>query len=142
AGDLHRGHRGEQQQRLHLGLGQGQVIGQQLAGRDVRRNGERAGGGDAHGPDPARTNCSLPPVFWVAPVCRSTCRRMSRMGSTERTRGMTSKLLTGGGEETYHSSVLPFHGSGPARRPTLRLRTTLTMVSRMPAANTNEPTVE
>ena len=39
---------------------------------------------------------------------------MSFIGSTERTRGMTSKLLTGGGEVVNHSSVLAFHGSGPA----------------------------
>ena len=39
---------------------------------------------------------------------------MSFIGSTERTRGTTSKLLTGGGEVVNHSSVLAFHGSGPA----------------------------
>jgi len=42
---------------------------------------------------------------------------MSRIGSTERTRGISSKLLGGGGEDVNHSSVLPFHGSGPATFP-------------------------
>src|SRR6185437_16730570 len=70
---------------------------------------------------PLRANCSLPPFFWVTPVARSTCRRMSRIGSTERTRGISSKLLTGGGDDVNNSSVLPFQGSGPAIRPTCRL---------------------
>ena len=47
---------------------------------------------------------------------RSTWRRMSFIGSTERMRGTTSKLLTGGGEVVNHSSVLAFHGSGPGDR--------------------------
>ena len=38
---------------------------------------------------------------------------MSFIGSTERTRGIESKLFSGGGEGTNHSRVLPFHGSGP-----------------------------
>ena len=50
---------------------------------------------------------------------RSTWRRMSFIGSTERTRGTTSKLLAGGGEVVNHSSVLAFHGSGPAIAPLL-----------------------
>jgi hypothetical protein len=53
----------------------------------------------------------------VTPVSRSIWRRISRIGSTERTRGMTSKLLAGGGEVVNHSSVFPFHGSGPAIAP-------------------------
>ncbi len=53
---------------------------------------------------------------------------MSFIGSAERTRGTTSKLLTGGGEAVNHSSVFAFHGSGPATTPTLRLRATLTIV--------------
>ena len=48
------------------------------------------------------------------PDMSSTWRRMSFIGSTERTRGIESKLCSGGGEVVYHSSVLPFHGSGPA----------------------------
>src|SRR5215218_6692208 len=56
---------------------------------------------------PARYRCSTP-------VSCSTSRRMSFIGSTERTRGMASKLFSGGGEGVYHSSVLAFHGSGRA----------------------------
>ena len=67
---------------------------------------------------------------------------MSFIGSTERTRGMTSKLLTGGGEGVNHSSVLPFHGSGPAITPRLTLRTTLSTVTSTPSARMKEPTVE
>ena len=47
-------------------------------------------------------------------VCDAMRWRMSRIGSTDRTRGMTSKLCGGGGEVVNHSSVLAFHGSGPA----------------------------
>jgi hypothetical protein len=43
--------------------------------------------------------------------------RMSFIGSTDRTLGIESKLWAGGGEVVNHSSVLPFHGSGPATRP-------------------------
>ena len=55
---------------------------------------------------------------------------------------MTSKLLAGGGEGTNHSSVLPFHGSGPATGPDRRLRMTFTTVTATPEARMNEPTVE
>ena len=67
---------------------------------------------------------------------------MSLIGSTERTRGITSKLLTGGGEVVNHSSVFAFQGSGPAIAPCLTLRTTLTIVASTPAARMNEPIVE
>ena len=67
---------------------------------------------------------------------------MSFIGSTERTRGMTSKLFAGGGEVVNHSSVLAFHGSGPATTPRLRLRATLMTVTSTPAARMKEPTVE
>ena len=67
---------------------------------------------------------------------------MSFIGSTERTCGTVSKLLTGGGEVVNHSSVFAFHGSGPATTPTFRLRATLTIVTSTPAARMNEPTVE
>ena len=50
---------------------------------------------------------------------------MSFIGSTERIRGITSKLLTGGGDSVNHSSVLPFHGSGPAETPFYSERTQL-----------------
>ena len=50
---------------------------------------------------------------------------MSFIGSTERTRGITSKLFSGGGEGVNHSSVFAFHGSGPAIAPFLSERTTL-----------------
>src|SRR5512132_4573586 len=76
------------------------------------------------------------------PVLRSTWRRMSFIGSTERTRGMTSKLLTGGGELVNHSSVFARHGSGPALAPRLSEMTTLTTVTSTPSARMNEPTVE
>src|SRR4051794_39155282 len=76
------------------------------------------------------------------PARRSTSRRTSFIGSAERTRGTTSKLLTGGGEGVNHSRVLPFHGSGPATGPVRRLRTTLTIVASTPAAIRNAPTVE
>ena len=49
----------------------------------------------------------------------SISRRMSFIGSTERTRGMTSKLFSGGGDGVNHSSVFAFHGSGPAIAPRL-----------------------
>ena len=48
---------------------------------------------------------------------------MSFIGSTERTRGITSKLFSGGGDGVNHSSVFAFHGSGPATRPFFRDRT-------------------
>src|SRR5438270_14068595 len=67
---------------------------------------------------------------------------MSRIGSTERTRGIVSKLLTGGGEVVNHSSVLPFHGSGPADTPRLRLPTTLYAVTTTPSARMKEAIVE
>ena len=44
---------------------------------------------------------------------------MSFIGSTLRTRGITSKLFSGGGEGVNHSSVFAFHGSGPAIAPRL-----------------------
>jgi hypothetical protein len=67
---------------------------------------------------------------------------MSFIGSTERMRGMTSKLLTGGGDVVNHSSVLPFHGSGPAIGPFFTLRTTLSAVTSTPRPRMNDPTVE
>ena len=67
---------------------------------------------------------------------------MSFIGSTERTRGIVSKLLTGGGDSVNHSSVFAFHGSGPALTPTFSERTTLITVSPMPSARMNEPIVE
>src|SRR3712207_1637473 len=67
---------------------------------------------------------------------------MSFIGSTECTRGIVSKLFTGGGDCVNHSSVLPFHGSGPATAPFLTDRTTLMNVSRIPKARMNEPIVE
>ena len=67
---------------------------------------------------------------------------MSFIGSTERTRGTTSKLLSGGGEVVNHSSVLPFQGSGPATTPFFRLRTRLYAVAATPRARMNEPMVE
>src|SRR6476646_7768491 len=76
------------------------------------------------------------------PALRSTSRRMSFIGSTERTRGTTSKLLAGGGEVVNHSSVFAFHGSGPATGPRLSERKTLMTVTRTPSASTNAPTVE
>ena len=78
----------------------------------------------------------------VRPVRRSISRRMSFIGSTERTRGIASKLFSGGGDGVNHSSVLAFHGSGPAIAPRLTERTTLMTVNRIPSARTNEPTVE
>ena len=67
---------------------------------------------------------------------------MSFIGSTDRTRGTTSKLFSGGGEGVNHSSVLAFHGSGPAIGPFLTERTTLMTVSSTPRARMNEPIVE
>ena len=51
-------------------------------------------------------------------------------------------LSAGGGEEVNHSSVFARHGSGPATTPFLRLRATLTTVTRTPAARMNDPIVE
>src|SRR5215208_4627356 len=67
---------------------------------------------------------------------------MSFIGSTDRTRGMTSKLFSGGGDGVNHSSVFAFHGSGPAITPVLSDRTTLTTVSMMPTASSHDPTEE
>ena len=67
---------------------------------------------------------------------------MSFIGSTERTRGTTSKLFSGGGEGVNHSSVFAFHGSGPAIGPFLIERTRLMTVSSTPRASMNAPIVE
>ncbi len=67
---------------------------------------------------------------------------MSFIGSTERTRGTTSKLFSGGGDWVNHSSVLAFHGSLPARLPLRRLRPTFTSVIITPSPSVNEPMVE
>ena len=80
--------------------------------------------------------------FCGTPVWRSIWRRMSFIGSTERTRGTTSKLFSGGGDGVNHSSVFAFHGSGPAIAPFLRDRTTLMIVSSTLSASTNAPIVE
>src|SRR6185312_15562062 len=78
----------------------------------------------------------------VGPIWRSIWRRMSFIGSTERTRGTASKLFSGGGDGVNHSSVLAFHGSGPAMAPALNERATLATLMRMPMASTHEPIVE
>src|SRR5215213_5709809 len=72
----------------------------------------------------------------------SISRRMSFIGSTERTRGTTSKLFSGGGDGVSHSSVLAFHGSGPPRTPFFTERTRLTIVSSTPIARIQEPIEE
>src|SRR3954452_17246601 len=76
------------------------------------------------------------------PCAAATSRLMSCIGLTERTRGITSKLFSGGGELVNHSSVFPSHGSLPDFLPFLALWTMLTSVIRMPSASTNEPIVE
>src|SRR5215211_7134204 len=58
-------------------------------------------------------------------LAAATSRRMSFIGSTLRTRGMTSKLFGGGGDWVNHSSVFPFQGSLPALRPRLALHSRL-----------------
>ena len=67
---------------------------------------------------------------------------MSFIGSTERTRGTTSKLFSGGGEGVNHSSVFAFHGSGPAIAPRLSDQTTPKTVTTTPSAIMNAPIVE
>jgi hypothetical protein len=67
---------------------------------------------------------------------------MSFIGSTERTRGTTSKLFSGGGEGVNHSSVFAFHGSGPAIAPRLSAQTIPTTVTATLSAIMNAPTVE
>jgi hypothetical protein len=67
---------------------------------------------------------------------------MSFIGSTDRTRGTTSKLFSGGGDGVNHSSVLAFHGSGPAIGPCFSERVTLMIVSRTLRARMNAPIVE
>src|SRR5204862_2185323 len=129
---VHRRHRREEQQRLHLRLRERRVVPQD---RPRTRNNERKG---AH--VPGATGCATDPSAF--PPLRSTSRRMSFIGSTERTRGTTSKLFSGGGDWVNHSSVFACHGSLPARRPERRLITTFTNVTRMPAARMNEPIVE
>src|SRR3954454_12541825 len=76
------------------------------------------------------------------PVRRSISRRMSFIGSTERTRGTTSKLLTGGGEDVNHSSVFAFHGSGPATTPPRSDFRKLMTDMKIPSARMNDPIVE
>ena len=67
---------------------------------------------------------------------------MSFIGSTLRTRGIVSKLFGGGGEVVNHSSVLPCHGSLPARLPLRSEWTTLIGVTRTPSARMKAPIVE
>ena len=67
---------------------------------------------------------------------------MSFIGSTLRTRGIVSKLFAGGGEVVYHSSVLPCHGSLPARLPFRSEWMTLIPVTSTPSARMNAPIVE
>ena len=67
---------------------------------------------------------------------------MSFIGSTLRTRGMTSKLLAAGGELVNHSSVLPCQGSLPALLPFLIEMITLTQVTTTPIPRMNAPIVE
>jgi len=67
---------------------------------------------------------------------------MSFIGSTERTRGMVSKLWAGGGDGVNHSSVFAFHGSGPDGVPTFSDRTRLRIVSSAPVPRMNAPIVE
>jgi hypothetical protein len=67
---------------------------------------------------------------------------MSFIGSALRTRGITSKLFSGGGDWVNHSSVLPFHGSLPALRPFFMLTTTLMSVISTPMPSRNEPIVD
>ncbi len=67
---------------------------------------------------------------------------MSFIGSTERTRGTTSKLFSGGGDGVNHSSVFAFHGSGPAIGPCYSERRRLMIVNRMLKARMNAPIVE
>src|SRR3954447_997146 len=95
-------------------------------GYSARTSDSGAGGGGT-APTPAR---------------RSTWRRMSFIGSTERMRGTVSKLLTGGGDVVNHSSVLAFHGSGPAIAPRFTERITLMIVSRIPRPRMKAPIVE
>src|SRR3954453_8422350 len=76
------------------------------------------------------------------PARRSTSRRMSFIGSTERTRGTVSKLLTGGGDEVNHSSVFAFHGAGPATTPDRTDFRMLITDIRIPTARMNDPIVE
>ena len=67
---------------------------------------------------------------------------MSFIGSTERTRGTTSKLFSGGGDGVNHSSVFAFHGSGPAIAPFLSAQAMLRIVRTTPTRSVNAPTVE
>src|ERR1035437_8959911 len=83
-----------------------------------------------------------PPVARPPALHRSTSRRMSFIGSADRTSGTTSKLFSGGGDVVNHSSVFAIHGSGPAITPTLRLRATFTIVTITPLARMKEPIVE
>ena len=67
---------------------------------------------------------------------------MSFIGSTLRTLGMTSKLFGGGGDGVNHSSVFPFQGSFPARRPCLALQSRFATTITTPTPSTKEPIVE
>src|SRR3954451_21237568 len=108
-------------------------------GRDHRREREAAEcrGGGAH--VPVATGCATVPSGSAALV---TSRRMSFIGSTDRIRGTTSKLFSGGGDEVNHSSVLAFHGSLPALRPPFTLMITFTTVTSTPMPRMNDPIVE
>src|SRR6185436_19754601 len=112
----HRRDRRQQEERLDLRLRERDVVGQHLP-RGGRREGRtRGSGGDVH---QAWIDDSAAGAGRAAasPAWRSTWRRMSFIGSTERTRGMTSKLLTGGGDDVNHSSVSAFDGAGAAMTP-------------------------
>ena len=111
----------KQQQRLHLRLGQRQVVAQD------RRSAERGAAvgmaavcarrlhaGQATGWD-SRAGCSARPVRWAI------ASRMSRIGRALRTSGRTSKLCGSGGESANHSSESPPQGSWPASAPPSRL---------------------
>ena len=123
-GDVHRRDRRQQQQRLDLRLRQRRrsrpTTCRSAAGRE-RGGGGRCAMREASTRSAPQTCTIGRPASkrCFAPVCSSTWRRKSFIGSTERTRGTTSKLCSGGGEVVNHSSVFAFHGSGPGDRAVL-----------------------
>src|SRR5215213_1203931 len=56
--------------------------------------------------------------------------------------GTTRKLYSGGGEGMVHSSVPPFHGSGPATRPRFRDQIQFTTSANVDRPRMYAPTVD
>ncbi len=78
----------------------------------------------------------------AAPACFAACPYFScHHWSRASTRGMISKLCSGGGSVVVHSSVRASQGSGRAISPLRQLRTRTAKYNTRPAPRISEPTV-